>query len=185
MPDGITPADGQPADNVAGTDTATDGGGKQFEAITSQEALDKIIGQRLAREKHKAAETYADYDQLKADSAELAKIREANKTELQKAAERAEAAEKRAAAAEFTALRSKVAAAKGVPASSLTGTTEDELAASADELIAWRDQNTKPAPDPKTRPSVKNLKSGTTGADIADRDPKAAAVEALRRMRLG
>ncbi|MDQ1321500.1 MAG: hypothetical protein QG655_2745, partial [Actinomycetota bacterium] len=50
MPNGVTPAEGQPADTIV-TPAAGDGGEKQFEAITSQEALDKIIGQRLAREK--------------------------------------------------------------------------------------------------------------------------------------
>ncbi|MCV7083273.1 hypothetical protein, partial [Mycolicibacterium insubricum] len=49
---GATPAEGQPPATVATPDTDTDGdGGKPFEAITSQEALDKIIGKRLTREK--------------------------------------------------------------------------------------------------------------------------------------
>ena len=136
----------------------------------------------LADQKRKITSAYADYDQIKADAVELAKIREADKTELQKAQERAEAAEKRAVEAEFAALRGRVAASKGVPASSLTGTTEDELTASADELIAWRDQNAAKSPAPLKRPLT--LKSGASGNDN-NHDPKAAAVEALRRLRSG
>ena len=118
MPNGVTPAEGQPADTIV-TPAAGDGGEKQFEAITSQEALDKIIGQRLAREKNKTAEQYADYDQLKADAAELARIRDGEKTELQKlqeqlAAETAarEKAEQTAAAAAAAQLRIDRATAK-------------------------------------------------------------------------
>jgi len=106
-----------------------------------------------------------------------------DKTELQKWQERAEAAEKRAADAEFTAMRSKVAAQKGVPASSLTGKTEDELIASADELIAWRDQAAKPATPVKRPPTSGGLKSGATRTENINSDPKAAAAEALRRLR--
>lgn len=85
-----------------------------FEAITSQEALDKIIGQRLAREK-----------------TELQKLQE------QLAAETAarEKAEQTAAAAQ---LRIDRATAKGLPAAlakKLVGTTADELDAEIDELL--------------------------------------------------
>lgn len=148
-----------------------------FDPITSQEEFDKRLASRLNRERAK----FSDYDELKAKSAKLDELEAANKSELQKLSERAEAAEKRAVQAEFTALREKVARTKGVPASSLTGETEEELNASADELIAWRDQNSTHKP----KPPVKDLKSGTTGTDTPDRDPKAAAAEALRKMRSG
>lgn len=142
----------------------------------------------LANQKRDITGKYVDYDQFKADAAELAKIREGEKTELQKANERAADAEKRAAKAEFNSLRNKVATAKGVPASSLTGSTEDELNASADELIAWRDAN---APKPPEKPAPKRnpagagggLKSGATGSDGGSDDPKEKAAEALRRLR--
>jgi hypothetical protein len=68
----------------------------------------------------------------------LAEIEDANKTELEKIAARADAAEKRAAELEAKSIRSDVAAAKGVPASLLTGSTQEELEASADALIAFR-----------------------------------------------
>lgn len=142
MSNGVTPAEGQPPDIIV---TTAEGGEKQFEAITSQEALDKIIGQRLAREKSKTAEQYADYDQLKADSAELARIRDGEKTELQKlqdqlAAETAarEKAEQAATAAALAQLRIDRATAKGLPAvlaKKLVGTTVEDLDAEIDELL--------------------------------------------------
>lgn len=155
---GITPAEGQPADTIV-TPGAGDGGEKQFEAITSQEALDKIIGQRLAREKKQTAEQYADYDQLKADAAELARIRDGEKTELQKmqdrlAAETAarEEAERAAAAAVTAQLRLDRAAAKGLPAvlaKKLTGTTAEELDTEIDELLPLVGQRPGPQPNPQ------------------------------------
>lgn len=148
-----------------------------FDPITSQEEFDKRLTSRLNRERAK----FADYDALKAKSAKLDELEAANKSELERLAERAEAAEKRAAAAEFESLRASVASAKGVPAANLSGNTREELEAVADELIAWRDQNSSPKP----KPPVKDLKSGTTGTDTPDRDPKAAAAEALRRLRAG
>lgn len=163
----------EPAD-VTEQDTGKSDEGKTF----TQAELDKILEQRLSRERAK----FSDYEKIKADAAELARIRDAEKSELQKAIERAEEAEIRASKAEFTAMRNKVAAAKGVPASSLTGKTEDELMASADELIAWRDQQKQPAPK-RTPASGGGLKSGASGAENTNHDPKAAAAEALRRLR--
>lgn len=122
--------------------------------------------------------------QLRELQKSLKEYEDRDKSELQKAIERAEAAEKAAAEASYTAMRTKVAALKGVPAGSLTGTTEEELIASADELIAWRDTN-KPAapPAPKRTPVSGGLKSGATSTENINHDPKAAAAEALRRLR--
>lgn len=112
---------------------------KVFEPITSQADLDKIIGARLARERA----NYADYEELKTAAAELEKIRESQKTEAQKAQERLDAAERRAAELELKATRAEVAAAKSVPAELLTGSTREELEASADALIQFRGEKPK------------------------------------------
>lgn len=63
---------------------------------------------------------------------------EQGKSELQKAQEAAAKAEARAAAMEAEALRAKVAAATGVDADLLSGSSEEELRASAERLLAWR-----------------------------------------------
>jgi hypothetical protein len=179
MPETETPETVEPA-AVADTDTEiaptpeakeTDLGDGGKAALTAEREARKAA-ERQARDLQKSLKEYEDRD----------------KSELQKALERAEAAEKTAAEAQFSAIRSKVAAAKGVPASSLTGSTEDELSASADELIAWRDQH-KPPSTPTTSKrnptSGGGLKSGASGSENTNLDPKAAAADALRRLRAG
>lgn len=122
----------------------TNGQASEFEPIVSQEALDKIIQARIARERAK----FADYDELKAKAEKLREFEESQKTEAQKAQERLEAAEKRAAELELKAARAEVAAAKGVPAELLKGSTQEELEASADALIAFRGEVNQPALQP-------------------------------------
>lgn len=76
------------------------------------------------------------------ENAEKARLydeaQEQGKSELQKAQEAAAKAEARAAAMEAEAMRAKVAAATGVDADLLSGSSEDELRASAERLLAWR-----------------------------------------------
>ena len=64
-------------------------------------------------------------------------IEESQKTETQKAIERAEAAEAKALAIEARAIRAEVSASKGVPSDLLVGTTQEELEASADRLLEF------------------------------------------------
>ncbi|AYR01178.1 scaffolding protein [Mycobacterium phage Oscar] len=142
--------------------------------------------------------TQAELDALLAPlqtaASELQTIKDGEKTELQKAIERAEAAEKRAETVEFTSLRDRVANREGkvVPVASLTGKTEAELIASADALIAWRESHTGGEQPPEKKQQRRNpaggggsLKSGATGSDANSTDPKVRAAEALRRLRSG
>ncbi len=115
---------------------------KAFEAITSQEDFDRAIQKRIARERA----GFADYDDLKARAAKLTEIEAANQTEAEKVQARLEAAEKRASELEAKALKSDVAAAKGVPSALLTGSTQDELEASADALLAFLGEQKPAAP---------------------------------------
>lgn len=102
----------------------------------TQADLDRIIADRVSRERAK----YGDYADLKAKAAEHDKAQEAAKSDLQKAVERAEAAEKRAQEYEQRDQRAKWAADivkdSPVPASALRGSTEDELKAHFEELKA-------------------------------------------------
>ena len=76
------------------------------------------------------------------ENAEKARLydeaQEQGKSELQKAQEAAAKAEARAAAMEAEAMRARVAAATGVDADLLSGSSEEELRASAERLLAWR-----------------------------------------------
>lgn len=77
-----------PEDNTSPTETAnpatagpfTDGG---FKAITSQDDLNRVLGDRLERERAK----FKDYDDLKAKAAKFDQAEDANKTEIDKARE--------------------------------------------------------------------------------------------------
>jgi hypothetical protein len=112
-----------------------DGEGKEFKPVTTQDDLDRIITKRIARERAKVA----DYADLKKDAEEFRKLQEGQKSELQKATDRAARAEAQASDATLTALRLEVALEKGltaVQAKRLVGKTKEELEADADELVA-------------------------------------------------
>lgn len=141
-----------------------------FKAIESQDALDKIIKDRLARNDKK----YADHDKYKAafeqlqslEAAKQAEEREKLTLEERLAAERADfesrekslqasfEAEKQALQSELDSLkmsqlRAEVAAAKQVPASlmgRLQGATKEELEADADALLAAVAPSRGPSP---------------------------------------
>lgn len=99
------------------------------------------------------------------DNAEKARLydeaKEEGKSELQKALESVQKAEARAAALEAQVLRAKVAAAKGVDADLLAGSTQEELEESADRLLAWRGDNA-----PKTPKAPPSSDAGERGTQI-------------------
>ena len=122
----------------------------------------KEIDWKAEARKHeqRAKDNLAKAKENESAAQRLAEIEDANKTELEKVAARAEAAEKRAAELEAQSTRTEVAAEKGVPAALLTGSTKEELEASADALIAFRgDKSSKPlhvrkeGPSPTTQPN--------------------------------
>lgn len=117
-----------------------------FTPPASQDELNRIIEQRLARERGK----FADYADLQAKAKRLDEIEEQTKSETQKEREKREAAEKRAAELEVRALRATIAATKGIDPELLTGTTEEEITAAAEKLLAWRGEVTPPAAPPST-----------------------------------
>lgn len=105
----------------------------------TQADLDRIVGERLARERAK----FAGYDDYKAKAEKYDAAQQADMTELQRAqaaldevkADR-DAARIELTVAQHDALRARVAAAKGVPAHRISGDTEDELNADADAYLA-------------------------------------------------
>lgn len=102
-------------------------------------------------------------------------LEEANKTELQKAQEALEAANRRATDAEAARLRSDIARTKGVPVELLTATDEDTLAAQADALLAFRGNQPAPAAPASsgvTAPSGAAPIRSFTDAQIAAMSPE-------------
>ena len=91
----------------------------------------------------RAKDANAKLKELEPVAAKAVELEEASKSELQKAQERAEAAERALADATATAVRAEVAAAKGVPVALLSGDTKEALEASADALLAFRDETAR------------------------------------------
>jgi hypothetical protein len=86
---------------------------------------------------------------LRPAAQKLADLEEAQKSELEKAQARAEAAEKKALETELTALRASVALEKGLSPSQakrLVGASREDLEADADELLADLKNTTRTAP---------------------------------------
>lgn len=107
----------QNAPAQGGETSATDG----FQPITSQADLDRLLGERLARERQK----FADYDDLKKKASELDKIEDANKTEIQKVQDELAKAQAEAADLRLANVKSKIEA-------SLTGVVSDPAGFVAD-----------------------------------------------------
>ncbi len=117
---------------------------QESEKTFSQAELDSIIGDRLKREREK----YADYDLMKEKASKLDEIEEASKSELQKATERAEKLESELTqlkkAEEIRQVRDKVATATGVPASLLSGETEDVCEEQAKAILSFKTSTSYP-----------------------------------------
>jgi len=153
------------------------------ETDTTDDPGDDIEKMRAAL--HKANEE-AKKHRLKAKeleplAAKAKELEDAQKTEQERLTEKLTASEKRAVEAELKAARLEVATEKGLPKTSikfLTGTTPEELAESADELLALLTPEDPGDPDPRKRPKER-LRPGSTPASEPDVDPKALAEEIL------
>lgn len=124
MSDDPTPNDPTPSDGDLKPETFT------------QADVDRIVADRLKREREATKTKYADYDDLKA-KAEGAKTAEDRITELEKSIE----------AANREALRRRVQAAHGISDEDadlfLTGTDEESLTAQAKRLADRLDERRK------------------------------------------
>lgn len=110
--------------------------GNQNKTFT-QEDVDSIVGERLARERAK----YSDYEDLKNKAAEYDKQQEASKTELQKAQDRSAKLQAKLDAMEkadkIRGIRDKVSTDTGVPAGLLSGEDEDTCKAQAEAILKF------------------------------------------------
>ena len=99
----------------------------------TQDEVNHIVSNRVKK--------YADYDELKKKADMFDQIEEANKTELQKAQDRANSLQTELdalkKASELRDLRDEVSKAKGVPASLLTGGTREECETQADQILSF------------------------------------------------
>jgi hypothetical protein len=168
--------------------TATDANTTATTDQTASSAADTAAEKdwQAEAEKWKAfARKHEDAAKANADKAKrFDEFEESQKTELQKAADRAAAAEAKAAEIEARAIRAEVAAAKGVPATLLSGSTQEELEASADALIAFRGEKPKPDFGGGDRGTDVAAKGGQLGAEDVKRMTPDQIVEAKAAGRL-
>jgi hypothetical protein len=84
--------------------------------------------------------------ELAQKSQRLQEIDDANKTETQKQADRIAQLEQENGSLKSERLRLEVAAAKGVPANLIAGSTKEELEKAADDLLAFKGESPAPLP---------------------------------------
>jgi len=152
-------------------------GSDEFKPITSQEDLNRLIGERIGKVKSQ----YADYDDLKAKAAKFDEADQANKSDLQKAIERAEKAEGALTPTQTQVARLEVALAKGLTATQakrLVGSTKEELEKDADELLA--DLGAKKPDLKKLDPKKLQSGSSSSGEQLTGKERAAAALRQLR-----
>lgn len=113
----------------------------------TQEEVNAIVADRLDRERKK----YEGFDELKEKATKFDEMAEAQKSELQKATERADALAKELdgmkKAESVRTIREQVAKETGVPASLLTFETEEDCKAQAQQILSF----SKPAGYPSIK----------------------------------
>lgn len=136
------------------------------ERTFTQSELDKIVQSRVYEERKKLG----NYDELKAKADELDQLKEASKSELQKAQDRAAKAEKDLAdlkAAEaLRESRAKVSAETGVPSELLTGENEEACKEQAKKILEFA--KTKGYPTVRDGGEVKNVGKPSTAQQFAE-----------------
>lgn len=106
---------------------------EEFTPITTQEDLNKIIGERLTRERESTAKKYADYDDIKGKNAEYAKQIEALNKQVEESSKKDSTILKLQSQIkkyEVDSVKNKVAYEVGLNpqfASRLNGDTEDDI----------------------------------------------------------
>lgn len=137
------------------------------ERTFTQAELDAIVRDRLMRERSK----YADYDAYKEKAEKYDAAEEAQKSELQKATERAEALQRELdlmkRADEVRTIREEVAKEVGIPVNLLTADTKEACEAQAKEILAFA----KPSnayPVVKDGGEIRNIPSGKTRDQFAN-----------------
>lgn len=150
----------------------------------NQADVDRIVQERLAKEKAK----YADYDELKAKAAKADEDAASSKTDLEKLTEQIEGLKKAQADSDLKALRAEVAVAKGLTAAQakrLAGNSREDLEADADEIleafpVAKKDDDTPSGAPPSRQPRPDLRGGGNPNDEPTETDPAKLAASVPR-----
>ena len=116
---------------------------KDEERTFTQAELNAIVAGRVKEERAK----FENYEELKEKAQKLDKIEEENKTELQRATDRANALQAEIdaykTAEEERKLREKISSETGVPANLLKGNSEEDLRTQAQAILTFAKSDPK------------------------------------------
>lgn len=153
---------------MAEINTGTPAPDTQPEKTFTQEDVNKIVGDRIAREREK----FADYDAIKAKAEKLDEMEEANKTELQKALEKVTALQTELdgmkTAEQIRTIRDEVAQTTGVPSNLLTADTKEGCEEQAKAIKAYTESNRPGYPSVKDSGETTTNTKGTTKEQFED-----------------
>ena len=138
----------------------------------------------IAKANKEAAAYRAKVRELEPLARRAKELEDATKTEMERSAERAAAAERRAQEAELRALRLEVAAERGLtPAQArrLVGASKEELEADADDLLAAFRSEDDDRPATPRRPVAKLKPGAAPAAEPEETDPRKLALAARAR----
>ena len=143
--------------NQDGNDSGDTSAADEFKAITTQDDLNKVINERLTRERAK----FADYKDLKAKATKLDEIEQANQSESEKTAKRIADLETELSNQRRDSTRLKIAATHGITDADdidlfLTGNDEETLTKQAKRLAdrtAEKKKNGNYVPEEGKNPS--------------------------------
>lgn len=136
----------------------------EFKAITTQEELDKIIADRLKRQKENILKEYADYEQVKKERdsfqnelIELKKSAETFNTEKENHSKEIDALNTKIKGYELNSMRMKIALENNIPyslADRLKGDDEESLIKDAKSLSEFVSKNKAVAPLKSSEPKI-------------------------------
>jgi len=130
---------------------------KETETEDSQPTLEQLQAELQEWKKH--SRTWEDRAKANSKAAEeLEKIKTSQLSDLEKLQKRVQDAEAATESLRVENLRHQVAAEKGVPASLLRGSTEDELVSSAEGVLSYVREYAE-----KHKPTPANLNQGKNG----------------------
>ena len=129
----------------------------EFKAIETQEELDRIIGERLKRERDATEKKYADFETLKEKAARYNEIEKLSAKDAELASSNSTISEltARANKAENSMLKAKIAHENGVPlelAGRLVGETEEDIRKDVETFASFFTKSAPPlrSADPAT-----------------------------------
>lgn len=145
-------------ENMSEQNTSMGNDSQAEEKTFTQDDVNRIVQSRIVEVKNK----YADYDDLKAKATKFDELEEAEKTELQKATEKADALQAQldqiTKSNKVRDLRMKVSKETGVPYDLLSGDDEESCKTQAEAILKFANPNLNICESPRTYgyPKVKD-----------------------------